>query len=192
MVYVSLDVEASGPLPCFFDLLSVGAVAVCVDTDGHHEVVEDPLYIELKPHHGTADPHAMAVHGLDPERLAREGLSLEAAAQAICDWVGRVSSPSDPPVFVGYCANFDWAYINDLFHRAGIENPFGYKALDIRSLALGLLGLPWNELRQDRILPLLELEPLEEELAHDALEDARHQAAMLIRMLELARGPARS
>jgi DNA polymerase III epsilon subunit-like protein len=192
MVYVSLDVEASGPLPGFFDLLSVGAVAVRTGSGGHPAIVDDPLYIELKPHHGTADPEAMAVHGLDPKRLSREGLELDAAAQAIATWVGRVAPESDPPVFVGYCANFDWAYINDLFHRTGLENPFGYKALDIRSLALGLLGLPWEELRQERILPLLELSPLDEAQAHNALADARHQAEMLIRLLERARNIRRA
>lgn len=129
----------------------------------------------------------MAVHGLDPEQLAREGKDLETAANELADWVHRVSSEADPPVFVGYCANFDWAYINDLFHRTGIENPFGYKALDLRSLALGLLGLGWEELRQDQILPLLELAPLAPEVAHNALADARHQAGMLIRLLERSR-----
>ncbi|MFH0944539.1 MAG: 3'-5' exoribonuclease [Planctomycetota bacterium] len=186
MVYISLDVEASGPLPCFFDLLSIGAVALTM-FDGQVLELDDPFYVELKPYHGTADPGAMAVHGLDPERLAREGKDLETAARELRDWVHRVSSDEDPPVFVGYCANFDWAYINDLFHRAGMENPFGYKALDLRSLALGLLGLGWEELRQEQILPLLGLDPLAPEVAHNALADARHQARMLIRLLERCR-----
>lgn len=184
MVYISLDVEASGPLPAFFDLLSVGAVALR-EEEGVFSLLDDELYVELKPHHGTEDPGAMAVHGLDPEDLRQNGLDLDAAAREIDRWVRSVSSESDPPVFVGYCANFDWAYMNDLFHRAGIDSPFGYKALDIRSLALGVLDLPWEELRQDQILPRLQLEPLAEDQAHNALADARHQAHMLAALLRL-------
>ncbi|MBI4879687.1 MAG: 3'-5' exonuclease [Planctomycetes bacterium] len=185
MVYISVDVEASGPLPGFFDLLSLGAVAVA-RAGGTYEPRGDGLYLELQPLLGALDPQAMAVNRLDLERLRREGLGPEEAARRVERWLRGVASPADPPVFVGYCANFDWAFVNDLFHRAGIENPFGYKALDIRSLALGVLDLDWQELRQERILPLLGLEPLAAEEAHNALADARHQARMLARLLEIA------
>ncbi len=190
MVFISVDVEASGPLPGFFDLLSLGAVAL-ERAGGIHQVLGGGLYLELKPCHGAFDPQAMAVNRLDLARLGREGLEQEEAARRIEHWLRGIAPPNDPPVFVGYCANFDWAFVNDLFHRAGRENPFSYKALDIRSLALGVLDLEWEELRQERMLPLLGLEPLAEEDAHNALADARHQAHMLARLLELARSRTR-
>lgn len=191
MVFISVDVEASGPLPAFFDLLSIGAVPVRVQ-DGRGVVEEERgIYLELKPLHGTADPGAMRVNKLDLDRLAREGLPPVEAARRFAEWTRTVADPGEEVVFVGYCANFDWAYVNDLFHRAGIENPFGYKALDLRSLALGLLGLPWEELRQSQILPRLDLVPLADDEAHHALADARHQAQMLVRLLaRAARGRA--
>lgn len=184
MAFISVDVEASGPLPGFFDLLSIGAVAVDV-AGGAVRIADGGFYVEIAPLHGRADPAAMRVNRLDLARLAREGVALPVAARQFADWTRAVSTDG-PPVFVGYCANFDWAFVNDLFFRAEIDNPFGYKALDLRSMALGALDLPWEELRQERMLPLLGLTPLSEADAHHALADARHQAAMFKALMECA------
>lgn len=184
MAFISVDVEASGPLPGFFDLLSIGAVAVRVAGDSI-AIDDGGFYVELAPIHGRADPGAMRVNRLDYEQLKRTGEPLDVAARTFADWT-KVVSTDGPPVFVGYCANFDWAFVNDLFFRAGIENPFGYKAMDLRSLALGVLDLGWEDLRQDRMLPLLGLQPLSEVDAHHALADAKHQAAMFKALMECA------
>ena len=184
MAFISVDVEASGPLPGFFDLLSIGAVAVTVER-GAITIADDGFYAELKPFHGRSDPGAMRVNQLDLDKLSREGLELAVAAERFAEWT-KSASRDGPPVFVGYCANFDWAFVNDLFFRAGVANPFGYKALDLRSMALGAIDLPWEELRQERMLPLLELSPLSDADAHHALADARHQAAMFKALMTCA------
>jgi len=184
MAYISVDVEASGPLPPDYDLLSIGAVRVAADPSGNWTIDEDGYYVEMKPRTGKEDPGAMAVHGLDPKVLRRDGVSPVETARTFDQWVRSVTTPEDPPIFVGYCANFDWTYINELFHHAGIDNPFGYKALDIRSVAHGVFAdVPWNELTQDTILPRIGVTPLGEDDAHHALADARHQAKMLIALL---------
>ncbi|MBL8767405.1 MAG: 3'-5' exoribonuclease [Planctomycetes bacterium] len=184
MAFISVDVEASGPLPAFYDLLSIGAVAVRIAGD-EVRIDDGGFYVELAPLHGKADPNAMRVNRLDLDALARNGETLPVAARKFAEWT-RAVSVDGPPVFVGYCANFDWAFVNDLFFRAGIDNPFGYKALDLRSMALGALDLPWEELRQERMLPLLGLQPLSDADAHHALADARHQAAMFKALTECA------
>lgn len=54
-VYISVDVEASGPVPATNSMLSLGAVAV-----------DDPrqtFYIELKPVNGNFVPDAMKIVG---------------------------------------------------------------------------------------------------------------------------------
>ncbi len=183
MLFVSVDVEASGPLPGYFDLLSIGAVPVRATKRGF-KIGDETFYVELKPVHGTADAGAMKVNKLDLAELTRSGVPIERAAKQMKRYLRALGPPRDPPVFVGYCANFDWAFMNDFFHRAGVTNPFGYKALDIRSLALGVLPLGWHALKQDKMLPLLGLDPLSEAEAHNALADARHQARMLVALLE--------
>jgi len=185
MPFISVDVEASGPIPGVFDLLSVGAVRVLKNGDGYI-TTDDEFYMELKPHYGGIDPEAMRVHGMSIERLRAEGLEFNAAAEGFRKWVMEGLSDGYPPVFVGYCATFDWAYINDLFLQTGVINPFGYKALDLRALAMGAMKMPWLELHQDSILPSLGLPPLDPKEAHNALADARHQAKMLVGLLEFA------
>ena len=182
MPFISVDIEASGSIPGVFDMLSLGAVRVQRGAQGY-EPTRDELYLELQPCNGGIDPQAMRVHGLSLKELKAHGLPPAEAARRLADWAMRNATPADPPIFVGYCANFDWAFVNDMFHRTGVENPFGYKALDIRALAMGILRLPWLELRQDIILPLLDLKPLGPDEAHNALADARHQAHMLCRLL---------
>ncbi len=191
MLFVSVDVEASGPLPGYFDLLSIGAVPVRVGKSGT-KIGDEEFYVELRPVHGTFEPGAMAVNKMDLAELTRTGVAIERAAKKLARWLRSLGPPRDPPVFVGYCANFDWAYVNDFFHRAKVRNPFGYKALDIRSMALGVMPLGWHELKQDKMLPWLGLEPLAEEEAHNALADARHQAKMLAALLERRGAPQAS
>lgn len=182
-MFISVDVECSGTIPGFFDLLSIGAVPVR-RRPGGCTIGAERFYVELKPVLGTSDPASMKVNGLDLQRLAREGMEPAAAARAFADFVISLSSPRDPPAFVGYCANFDWGFVNDLFHKAGIANPFGYKALDLRSLALGLFDLEWERVTQTRLLRLLDMEALPAKDAHHALADAAHQAEMFVRLID--------
>ena len=189
MPFISVDIEASGPIPALYDMLSFGAVRI-ERSGGRYVPTDDEIYLEIQPSYGGVDPGAMRVHGLSLERLMAEGVTIAEAAERIDAWVRRHATREDPPIFVGYCANFDWAFVNDMFLRHREKNPFGYKALDIRALAMGIVRLPWLELNQDTILPALGLEPLDPKLAHNALEDARHQAKMLCALLDRLDLPA--
>src|SRR5690606_41904894 len=75
-LYVSADVEADGPIPGPYSMLSFG-LAVCGTFDGTRFTAPDPaertFYAELKPISGDFDPQALEVSGLDRERLLREG-----------------------------------------------------------------------------------------------------------------------
>ncbi len=81
MAFISVDVEASGPLPGFFDLLSIGAVAVRVAGDSI-AIDDGGFYVELAPIHGRADPGAMRVNRLDYEQLKRTGEPLASERSA--------------------------------------------------------------------------------------------------------------
>ncbi len=192
LVFFSVDVEASGTLPGFYDLLSIGAVPV-YRRHGEYQIGEEEFYVELKPVLGTSDPESMKVNRLDLSKLARDGVSLVDGAHQFARFVKTHTPRHDAPAFVGYCANFDWAFINDMFKRAGMDNPFGYKALDIRSLSYGLFELDWSRIGHTRLLQLLGMSPLSKAEAHHALADARHQAEMLVGLInrrgEIHRAP---
>lgn len=184
MNYFCIDCEASGPMPPLYNMLSVG-ITVVRPMAGRHEIGES-FYVELKPIFPGFDDEALAVCGLDPDRLREEGVEPEEAMARIREWVHRVNIPSDDrPVFVGHNAVFDWAHVNYYFRHFGMENPFGYKGIDTKSLAMGRLGVAWNETSKENLEHLLGLPPQDPEKLHRADYDAQYQALILQRLLDL-------
>lgn len=186
-VYFSIDVEASGPMPPDYNLVSIGAVEVRRGPKGH--VPGREFYVELKPIFPGFRDESMAVHGISREYLERNGTEAGAAMQQLADWTQSCLEEGEKPVFVGHNAVFDWAYVNYYFHHFGIENVFGYKAIDSKSLAMGVLRIAWWDANKDFLLDRIpELVGIgEEETAHNALHDARFQARILIALLDYKR-----
>lgn len=166
--WISVDVETAGPNPGDFSMLSIGAC--CYDDP------ERGFYIELVPVNDRATASALAISGLQMDELARTGTPPADAMQAFADWLAAVVPAGGRPVFVGFNAGFDWMFVCDYFHRYLGWNPFGHAAIDIKSVALGVLGVSWPEtslrVLSDRLLD-------GRSLSHDALQDARDQAALL-------------
>lgn len=77
-VYVSVDVETSGPIPNEFSLLSIGA---CLVSD-----LANSFYVELKPTTPNHDPEALAVTGFDLQQLKQAGLAPEEAMVQFAKW----------------------------------------------------------------------------------------------------------
>ncbi len=188
MNFFCVDCEASGPVPPLFNLLSIGVTVVRPSGD-HHEIGES-LYLELKPVFAGFDPEAMQVCGLDAERLRRDGLEPKAALSRLREWVLDRTRPSkERPVFVGHNAVFDWSYVAYYFVHFGVENPFGYKGIDSKSLAMGRLGISWNETSKERLERLLALPPQDPAQIHRADYDAHYQALILKALLDRPPAP---
>jgi len=185
MVYFSLDLEASGPVPPLYNMLSIGVTSVKPE-NGHH-VLGNSLYLELQPIFPGFDPEAVAVCGLDVERLAREGLPPREAMERLDLWVRKEAGRGTTRVFVGHNAVFDWCYIAYYFAHFEMDNPFGYKGIDSKSLAMGRLGIPWTETSKENLQSLLSL-PLQDPLRiHRADYDAHYQALILKALLDRQR-----
>ncbi len=183
MTYFCVDCEASGPLPPFYNLLSIGATVLRPEGD-HHELGPS-FYVEIKPVFPGFDPEALEVCGLDVARLEREGLEPAEAMARFKSWVETHNAPSrEWPVFVGHNAVFDWAYVAYYFAHFGLDNPFGYKALDSKSLAMGRLGISWNETSKENLQRLLGLPPQDPARVHRADYDAHYQALILRALLD--------
>ena len=165
-VFISVDVETSGPIPGEFSLLSIGAC--CVDDD------LQAFECELKPINSNAVQAALDVSGLSLDRLEREGIAPADAMERFRNWLHQVCKPDGKPVFVGFNASFDWSFVNYYFHRYLGENPFGFAALDIKSLFMGATGCDWHSTRSSKIRNSV-LRPSRSG-SHDALGDARYQA----------------
>jgi DNA polymerase III epsilon subunit-like protein len=166
-VFVSVDIEASGPIPGEYSMLTIGAC-----------LVDDPAVTfaaSLKPLSRNADRKALEVTGLSMDRLLAEGEEPEAAMKRLAAWLGAVVGLDGIPVFVGFNAAFDWSFVNYYFHRFCGSNPFGFAALDIKSLYMGATGCAWEETKSSRMREALR--PLSKG-DHNALHDAVYQAEL--------------
>jgi DNA polymerase III epsilon subunit-like protein len=177
-LYVSVDVESSGPIPSIYSLLSIGAC-----------LVSDPdisIYLELRPDSEKHDPESLAVSGLDIERLTREGLTPSTAMSKFESWLATHTSACEKPVFVGLNAPFDWSFINYYFHKYLGRNPFGFSAIDMKAYFMGSTGCLWRDTKSSKMKALLNARTVPD---HDALADARHQAELFALMLATRGSP---
>ena len=105
-VFISVDVEASGPIPGDYSMLSLGAYVVGGQDQG--------FYVEIKPLNTNAVPEAMKVTGFDLTKLIVTGEEPADAMQKLAAWVIAVAG-NGKPVFVGFNAGFDWSFVNWYF-----------------------------------------------------------------------------
>ncbi len=172
--YISVDIETSGPVPGVFNMLSLGACPV--------DAPDRTFYAELRPVTEHAIPEALQVSGFTLDQLARTGRDPQEAMIAFRDWIQEVAGGATP-VFVGFNASFDWAFVNWYFHVFIEENPFGIGALDIKAYYMGFSGRHWRE-TTSRQLPQ-EFQP--SHLAtHNALDDAIAQSQIFKKLREAA------
>lgn len=181
--FFSIDIEASGPVPGLFNMVSIGAVPV-THRDGAWRPDEERFYVELKPIAPGFDAGAMKVHGIPREHLEKQGVPADEAMRRLSEFVaGCLRRTGGRAVFVGHNAAFDWSYISYYFELYHLPNPFGYKALDSKSLAMGRLGVNWHETNKERLEKLLELPAQDAALTHRADYDAHYQALILCALL---------
>lgn len=178
--YVCVDVEAAGPHPSRYSLLSIGACMVAAPQ-------RRPFYVELWPVNQNATPEAMAVCGLSMEELAERGLPPAQAMAQFATWLEAETPPERRPIFVALNAPFDWMFVADYFHRFLGKNPFGHSALDIKALFMGVTRTQWAKSSLHYIANRYQVEL---ELTHHALRDAQDQAELFRRILaEAGRSP---
>jgi ribonuclease T len=178
-----IDIECSGPVPALYDMISLGVSVVVHRADGQPEITPHALYVEIAPTAPRVDPNAMKVNRLDLARLAREGLPMRTALERLSAFVVQHRQGTSEAVFVGHNAPFDWSFVSYAYHAEGLENPFGYKALDTKALAMGVLGVHWLDTSKESLERLLALPPLDGQLVHRADYDARYQADILVALL---------
>jgi DNA polymerase III epsilon subunit-like protein len=180
--WISVDVETSGPTPATGSLIAIGACLVARP----EEAIE--LLLWPDPALPWSD-EAEAVHHLDREFLARIGVEPRDALERLDAWLGRVVPPGSRPIFVALNAPFDWMFVADAAWRHLGRNPFGTSALDIKALYMGRHLGEVDRWRDTSRLRMLERYPVDLPHTHDALDDAREQAAICRAILAGAARP---
>ena len=182
MYYLSIDVEASGPFPGLFSLVSVGAVPVIATKEGWRLQEDWDFYAELKPLEGAGElPAATEVHGLTREHLLEHGLEPQEAMEQFARYLNRLRKRFGRCVPAAWPSSFDSPYVGWYCQKFLGEIPLGYSAFDIASYAQGIFRCGKGQLRTR--LSQAGFSIKENPYPHNALRDAREQGILLSQLL---------
>lgn len=192
-IYFSADIETDGPFPGRYSMLSFGLAAVAT-YDGTRVIRLDTrshaAYWELRPESEHFDSEALAVNGLDRERLRRSGMHATEAMARASRWVREIAGDKRP-VMVAYPVAFDWLFLHWYFMNFCGESPFGHgSCIDIRSLYIGATGSTYQQSSKRHVHEAFQ--PVAAH-THHALDDAIEQGQLFVNILESVakRGSAR-
>lgn len=164
MSYIMVDVEADGPIPGDYSMISFGAVIV-------EPQLDRTFYGKLKPISDQWIPKALAVSGFTRE----ETLAFDEPAivmEELRSWLdtnckGRMSFISDNN-------GFDWQFINWYFHHFSGSNPFGHSSSNLGSLYKGFVRNTFENFKHLR----------KTKHTHHPVDDARGNAEALLQIKE--------
>ncbi|GGT49148.1 hypothetical protein GCM10010271_61690 [Streptomyces kurssanovii] len=185
-LYFSVDVEADGPIPGPYSMLSFGAAVAGRQVADRYEPADpekDTFYRELRPISEDFVPRALAVSGLDRERLAAEGNEPAAAMAAFGDWVREACEAhgGTQPVMCGYPASYDWTFLYWYLLRFTGASPFGHSGcLDMKTLYAVKARLPLRAVTKSA-MPRELLSTRRH--THHALDDAIEQAELFSNLM---------
>ncbi len=165
MSFFVVDVEADGPFPGLYSMVSFAAVKITRELD---------QIFCAKTHPITADfnPEALAISCPSREEHLTYGSPITAMSD-FNDWILSVNVGTRP-VFLSDNLAFDWQWITYYFHKFVGENPFGYTGRRIGDLWCGLQKnayANWKWMRKTHH-------------DHNPLNDAMGNAEALIEMRE--------
>lgn len=168
-----VDVEADGPAPGLYSMVSFGVVHV---PGGERLGAE--FYAELAPISEHYVSEALAVSGFT--RAQHEAFEPpERVLERFAHWLAPANAGASRASFVSDNPAFDFAFMNYYLWRFLGKNPFGHSARRIGDFHAGLqrnfhARQDWRQLRRTRH-------------SHNALEDARGNAEALIALIAHSR-----
>lgn len=176
-LYVAVDIEADGPVPGPYSMIALGMAVV-----GRPELT---FYTELRPISADYVPEALAVSGLDRDRLLREAPDAADAMRAARAWVDGLRQHGRP-VFLAAPAVYDGMFVHWYFRHFTGTSPFGAtgSGVDLRSYWMGLTGCEWSRTRKAAIMRQLGLTGLAH--THHAGDDATELAQIFAAVLARA------
>lgn len=162
-LYIATDVEADGPIPGPYSMISLGMAVVSQP--------EHIFYTEIKPISDDYIPSALSVSGLDRKKLLQEAPDAETAMREAFEWINNLKLIGTP-VFLAAPAVWDGMFVHWYFMRFVGQSPFGPtgSGVDLRSYWMGVSGQGWGDTRKEHITNSIELHDLEH--THHAGDDA--------------------
>lgn len=142
-VYISIDVEADGPIPGANSMLALGAAAFRLDSRTPIATFE----VNLLPVEGALrDPETMAWWEKHPEAWAATQVDPQYPDEATRRFAAWLRTLSGKPVLVAYPATYDFMWVYWYYVKfVGFPAPFGFQGLDLKTLAMARLGCSFKE-----------------------------------------------
>ncbi len=162
MSYIMVDIEADGPIPGDYSMISFGAVVV-------EPGLGRTFYGELRPMSKKFIPEALAVSGFTREHTLTFP-EPEEVMPSFGEWLAAVSS--ERPMFISDNNGFDWQFINYYFHHFTGHNPFGFSSTNLGSLYKGLVRDTTKNFKHLR----------KTKHTHHSVDDAKGNAEALLAM----------
>ena len=149
-------------------------------------ILEDrTFYCEIKPLPEAGDlAAANEVHNLSRDYLNEHGLDPQVAMQQMADYLAGLRRSVPKFMMAAWPASFDQPFVGYYAQRFLGQNPFGYAALDIASLAQGIFRCERRQLRSKLARRGMFRPP--KPYPHHALDDAMDQARLLVDLLNLS------
>jgi DNA polymerase III alpha subunit (gram-positive type) len=168
-MYVMVDVEADGPIPGDYSMVSFGAVVVS-------EWLQTSFYSgPIKPISEKWSPETLAISGHTREELLN-GKDPLAVMSDFETWITR--NIPKRPIFISDNNGFDWSFINWYFHHFLGRNPFGFSSQNLNSLYKGM--------QRDYYASFKHLRKTKH--THHPVDDAKGNAEALLVMMKEFKG----
>ena len=175
-ILVSADVEADGPIPGVYSMLSLGAAAYTPDK---RQVATFEVNLDTLPGAAT-HPDTMEWWKQFPEAWAHSRRDPVDPAEAMSRFAAWVKALPGKPVLLVYPA-WDYMWIHWYLVRFLGASPFGLGALDIKSYVLALRGGNFHDISKSS-MPKSWFDPGVTH-THRALDDAVEQGVLFCNIL---------
>ncbi len=165
MPYVMVDIEADGPIPGDYSMISFGAVIV-------EPGLSRTFYGQLKPISERWVPEALAVSGHTRDETLRFD-DPQTVMERFASWLEQECPKRK--IFVSDNNGFDWQFINWYFHHFIAHNPFGFSSQNLGSLYKGLVNDTFQTFKHLR----------KTKHSHHPVDDAKGNAEALLAMKDM-------
>jgi len=157
-----VDIEADGPIPGDYSMVSIGAVVV-------DEQLDKTFYGQLKPISEKYNEDALNVSG----HSRAETMNFEPPAKVMLElekWLKE--NTTGRPIFISDNNGFDWMFVCWYFHHFLNRNPFGHSSQNMGSMYKGMVKDTFKNFKHLR----------KTKHTHHPVDDAKGNAEALIIM----------
>ncbi len=179
-IYISTDIEADGPIPGPYSMISFASAAFLED-----KTLIDTFSVNLETLEGASShPDTMkwwADHQDVWEINRQNQKNPQTAMNEYVEWLEALPGR---PVFVGYPAAYDFMFVYWYLIRFVGRSPFSFSALDIKTMSMVMLGRDFRRSGKGK-MPKRWFDDLPH--THKAVDDAVEQGALFCNMLKESR-----